>query len=72
MLFAHGVVVPEILAGVVVPVIAVIALQVKFVPHAFPAYTQMFPVAPFGPKINVIVEVPWPETNEAPEGIVQV
>ena len=72
MLFAHGVVVPEMAAGVVVLVTAVIDLQVKFVPHALPAYTQIFPEAPLGPKLRVTDDVPCPETNEAPVGIDQV
>ena len=70
--FAQGVAVPEMLAGIVVPVTAVTCLQVELVPHAFPAYTQIFPVAPLAPKLTVIEEVPWPETKDAPVGRVQV
>ena len=60
------------LVGVVVPVTAVIILHVELVPHAFPAYTQIFPDAPFGPKLSVTDDVPCPETNDAPVGIVHV
>jgi hypothetical protein len=54
----HGFWFPLIDAGVPGEVTAVMVLQVKLVPHPFPAYTQMFPVLPLLPKLTLIVEVP--------------